>query len=172
MKKLLLSAAVVVSAAAFGQRVQKGDVQLNAGIAADRYANSVAFYAGLDYGIHPDITIGAEARFGGKDEKYNGYDYDYRWFGIGVNGNYHFNTLLDIPNKYDVYAGVTVGYNSFNYNYGNGWNNSWADPHKAGAGVSAQVGARYYFTDNFGLNAEANAGSLFNGGKFGISYKF
>lgn len=166
MKKLLLSAAVIISAAAFGQRVQKGDVQLNAGIAADRYASSVAFYAGLDYGIHPDITIGAEARFGGKD--YKDYNGRVNWFGIGVNGNYHFNTLLGIPNKYDIYAGATVGHNSFNYK--DDIDNRFDfDP---GIGVSAQVGARYYITDNFGLNAEANAGSLFNGGKFGISYKF
>lgn len=170
MKKVLIFGAVLFSATAFSQRVEKGDVQLNAGIAFDRYVGSVGFYGGADYGFHPDITLGLEARFGTNDYGYGAYDYRGNWFGIGVNGNYHFNRLLDIPNKYDVYAGVTVGFNSFSYDNDN-WP-GWADPHDSGAGVSAQVGARYYFTDHFGLNAEANAGSLFNGGKIGISYKF
>lgn len=172
MKKLILGIAVVFSVFVFAQRVQKGDLQLNAGVAADRYAGNVAFYAGLDYGIMPDITAGVEARIGGKDYNDYGYSYKSRWFGIAANANYHFNTLLKIPNKYDIYAGASVGYNSFNYDYPNGWNNGWGNKYNSEVGVSAQVGARYYFSEKFGVNAEANAGSLFNGGKLGISYKF
>ncbi|MBW8360846.1 MAG: hypothetical protein K0M56_01520 [Kaistella sp.] len=168
MKKIILSAAVMISATVFGQRAQKGDLQLNAGLALPhRYAENVGLYAGLDYGVHNDVTVGVEGRFGGKD-----YDGNNRgsWIGLGVNGNYHFNTLMGIPNKYDFYAGLTVGFNSFNFDHPN--NPDYRDPHKSEPGVSAQVGGRYYFNNNFGLNAEANAGGVFNGGKIGISYKF
>lgn len=168
MRKLLLGAAVVLSATAFGQRAQKGDLQLNAGLAfPHRYADNVGVYAGLDYGIHPDVTLGVEARFGSK--YYDNYA-DGRWFGIGFNGNYHFNTLIGIPNNWDFYAGATIGFNTFNYDHPE--NDNWRRPHRSEAGFSAQVGGRYFITNNFGLNAEANAGTVFNGGKFGITYKF
>lgn len=158
----------MVSATFFGQRAQKGDLQLNAGLALPhRYAENVGLYAGLDYGVHQDVTVGIEARFGDKD-----YDNDTRgrWLGLGVNGNYHFNTLMGIPDKYDFYAGLTVGFNSFNFDHPN--NPNYRDPYKSEPGVSAQVGGRYYFNSKFGVNAEANAGGVFNGGKIGISYKF
>ncbi len=168
MKKLLLCAVVAVSASAFGQRAQKGDLQLNAGIAfPHRYADNVGLYAGLDYGIHNDITLGVEARFGSKDY---GYGVDGRWFGLGFNGNYHFNRIMQIPNNFDFYAGATIGFNTFDYNHPN--DKDWREPYRSEAGVSAQVGGRYFFTNNFGLNAEANVGNVFNGGKFGITYKF
>ncbi|WP_187695274.1 outer membrane beta-barrel protein [Chryseobacterium sp.] len=168
MKKLLLCAVVAVSASAFGQRAQKGDLQVNAGIAfPHRYADNVGLYAGLDYGIHNDITLGMEARFGAKDY---GYGVDGRWFGLGFNGNYHFNRIMQIPNNFDFYAGATIGFNTFDYNHPN--DKDWREPYRSEAGVSAQVGGRYFFNNNFGLNAEANVGNVFNGGKFGITYKF
>ncbi len=171
MNKLLLAVAIVSSSFAFGQRAQKGDLQLNAGIALPhKYSDNVGIYAGLDYGIHNDITLGLEARFGGKDYNTYGYDYSGRWLGIGLNANYHFNTLIGIPNNWDFYAGPTIGFNSFTWKHPN--NNGWNEPYKSEVGISAQVGGRYYFTKNFGLNAEANVGSVFNGGKFGITYKF
>ena len=171
MKKLLLSVALMSSFAVFAQRAQKGDLQLNAGVVLPhQYADNIGLYAGLDYGIHPDITVGAEFRFGGKSDRLHDYDYKYNWLAIGFNGNYHFNTLIGIPNNWDFYAGATVGFNSFTYR--NTDYPGWSDPHSSGVGVSAQVGGRYYFSNNFGVNAEVNAGSIFNGGKLGITYKF
>lgn len=174
MKKILLASALVLSAVAFGQRLQNSEIQLNAGFAADRYAGNVAFYGGLDYGLMNDISLGAEIRVGSKDYDYDGYENGRgNWIGVGFNGNYHFNTLLKIPNQWDFYAGVTLGFNSFKYDYPSNWNaHGIKDPHDNGFGVSAQVGGRYYFNNNFGVNVEANAGSLFNGGKAGITYKF
>ncbi len=167
MKKLLLCAVVAFSASAFGQRAQKGDLQLNAGIAfPHRYADNVGLYAGLDYGIHNDITLGVEARFGSKNHHNHG---DERWFGLGFNGNYHFNRIMQIPNNWDFYAGATVGFNAFSHDHKY---DNYPDWHESGPGVSAQVGGRYFFNNNFGLNAEANVGNVFNGGKFGITYKF
>ncbi|UOE42055.1 porin family protein [Chryseobacterium suipulveris] len=167
MKNAILAAALLVSAVSFGQRAQKGEFQLNAGVALpSHYSDNVGLYAGFDYGIHKDITLGAEARFGGKDY---GNNWNGRWFGIGINGNYHFNSLIGIPNNWDFYAGPTIGFNTFTWK---DKNNNFAEPYKSNVAISAQVGGRYFITNNFALNAEANAGDLFNGGKFGITYKF
>lgn len=173
MNKIVLLLAVVGSSLAFGQRALKNDVQINAGIGFGNKYGPTSFYAGVDYGIHQDITIGAEARIGSKNYYYFDERYKGNWFSIGANGNYHFNTLLKIPNKWDVYAGATVGFNSFNYDHPNSWdNNGWKSPNDNGVGVSVQAGGRYYFTNNFGVNIEVSEGSLHSGAKAGITYKF
>lgn len=172
MKRFLVAGAVALFGLANAQRVQQGETQLNAGVGfANAYGLPV--YAGVDYGVHPDITVGAEASFATKNYSYANYsDFKGKWFAIGVNGNYHFNTLLKIPNKFDVYAGVTLAYNSFTYDYPNNWNGYGWDSKASGVGFGGQVGGRYYFTDKFGVNVEFGGGTVLSGGKAGISYKF
>ena len=41
----------------------------------------------------------------------------------------------------------------------------------SGLGIAAQIGGRYFFTKNFGINLEAGGGNV-AGGKLGITYKF
>jgi len=41
--------------------------------------------------------------------------------------------------------------------------------HTSGLGIGAQVGGRYYFSDNVGINIEFGGGNAFSGGKVGIS---
>lgn len=149
------------------QRLQKGEAQINAGIGV---ANGwgMPVYAGVDYGIHKDISVGMEGSFA--TENYSG-DVKGRWFGIGINGNYHFNTLLKVPDKWDIYAGVTLAYNSFSYKY-DGSDYDYFDGKSSGIGFAGQAGVRYYFTDHFAVNVELGGGSVASGGKAGISYKF
>jgi outer membrane protein W len=92
---------------------------------------------GVDYAIHNDITIGIEGSYA--TEKYSG-DIKGSWLGIGANGNYHFNTLLKIPNKWDIYAGATLAYNSFSYKY-NGTDYDYFDGKSSGIGFAGQAGA-------------------------------
>lgn len=149
------------------QRVQKGEAQVNIGLGV---ANGwgMPVYAGLDYGIHNDITVGAE--FSMATENYSG-DIKGRWIGAGINGNYHFNTLFKIPNKWDVYAGATLAYNSFSYRY-NGSDYDYISGEASGVGFAGQAGARYYFTDHLAVNVEVGGGTVASGGKIGLSYKF
>jgi outer membrane protein W len=171
LKKLLLFCAIALSATVFGQRVQKGETQLNAGIGfASDFGTPV--YLGLDYGVHPDITVGVQASYASKNYNYGGYsDFKGTWFGIGANANYHFNTILKIPNNWDLYAGATLAYNSFNYKYPNGLNSDIYGGTNSGVGFAGQIGARYYFTENLGINVEFGGGTIASGGKVGISYK-
>lgn len=166
-KKIFLLGLISLFGIMNAQRVQKGEAQINAGIG---FSNGwgMPIYAGFDYGIHNDITVGAEASF--TTEKYTG-DIKGTWFGIGVNGNYHFNTLFKIPNKWDIYAGVTLAYNSFSYKY-NGSDYDYYGGESSGVGFAGQAGARYYFTDHFGVNVEFGGGTIASGGKAGITYKF
>lgn len=173
MKKRALTFIVILfTTITFSQRVAKGESQINAGLG---FASGwgVPFYGGFDYGVHEDITIGAQASFASTNKNF-GFDTNNvkgTWFGLGVNGNYHFNTLLEIPNKWDVYAGITIAYNSFSWNYPSSYPNNFKTGSSSGVGIAGQVGARYYFSDKFGVNLEFGGGNVASGGKLGISFK-
>lgn len=170
MKKLLLFGALVAASFAFGQRVQKGEAQLNAGLGLGNSWGGLPIYVGADYGIHDDITIGVQGSFASKSETYLTNNFNLNWFSIGANGNYHFNRLLNIPNNWDLYAGATLVYNKVSLKDNNSSFPGYGEA--SSFGLAGQVGARYYFTNNLAINAEFGGGDFASGGKVGISYKF
>ncbi|NCA84012.1 MAG: hypothetical protein EOM83_00380 [Clostridia bacterium] len=149
---------------AFGQSpLPIGKAQLNLGIGFSNWG--VPFYVGLDYSVHKDITLGGEFSYRSYNEDWKNHDYHHNVMGFSGNGNYHFNTLLNIPQNWDFYAGLNLGFFV------------WSSPgdydgdHSSGIGLGAQVGGRYYLSDKVGLNLEFGGGNAFSGGKFGISIK-
>jgi outer membrane immunogenic protein len=157
---ILLIAATVI----FAQSpIDKGQTQLNAGIGLSSWG--IPVYLGLDYGVHKDITIGGEFSYRSYHENWVSNRYNLSIIGISGNGNYHFNSLLNIPTNWDFYAGLNIGY--YIWNSPSGYGGS----HVSGLGLGGQIGGRYYFTDKFGINLEFGGGNVFSGGKFGISLK-
>ena len=161
MKKIgLLTVLLIV---AFMANAQKGQKQFNAGL---WFANNVIpVYVGFDYWVHDDISIGTE--IGWRKEKFfdnnlNIY-YETTW-NFSFNTNYHFSTILKIPSKFDPYAGLNVGLYYFDYD--NNFSNT------SGLGLGAQIGFRYYFTENFAAGVEFIGGNRVSDGKIGISLKF
>jgi Outer membrane protein beta-barrel domain len=138
--------------------------QFNAGIGLSGWG--IPLYAGLDFGIQNDITLGIEASFRSYNQNYTGSAYTSSIFGLLFNGNYHFNRILEIPDSWDLYAGLNLGY--FLWSTSHDYPGSSA----SGFGLGAQFGGRYFLTKNFGLNLEVGGSSAFSGGKFGITYVF
>jgi len=140
---------------------QEGDLIVNAGIGLGTtfsYAGTLGlpFGGGVEYGITDAIGIGGETGFasgGGLSVFY-----------LGAKGSYHFNDLLKIEdNKWDVYGGLGLFYRSFTVtgiNFG------------LGSGIIAgfHAGARYYFSDKFGVNGEL--GNTYAWLKAGVVFKF
>jgi outer membrane immunogenic protein len=165
-KNMLLAIVSLVSLGAFAQgSLEKGGLQLNAGVGTSGWGTPI--YVGLDYGIHEDITIGGEVSFRSDSKVYGSNKYKSSAIGIGVNGNYHFNRILDMPSKWDLYAGLGLNYYIWSYD-----NDLYQTNDNSDIGLGAQVGARYFFTDKFGINLELGGGSATNGAKIGITYKF
>ena len=169
MKKVKIIVAAIallfVTSLSFGQgSLGKGQSQLNAGVGFSGWG--VPVYVGFDYGVHPDITIGGEFSFRSYNDRYYNNDYNHTIIGISGNGNYHFNRILDIPSAFDFYAGLNLGFYVWSSPSG------YKGDHTSGLGLNAQVGGRYFFSNNFGLNLEVGGGSAFSGGKIGITYKF
>ena len=166
MKKISIVLAVVLfSALAVNAQspLGNGGKQLNAGIGFSGWG--VPFYLGLDFGVHKDITLGLEGSFRSYSDNWDKYNYSHNIFGFSGNGNYHFNTILEIPRNWDLYAGLNIGF--YIWSSPSGYNGS----HNSGLGLGGQVGGRYYINNKFGLNLEFGGGNAFSGGKFGISVK-
>lgn len=171
MKKIVLVLVMLTSSLIFSQRIQKDEKQINAGIGLTSEWG-IPLYAGFDYGVTNDITVGLQASYASENKNFgtsNGIKGS--WFGLGANGNYHFNTLLDIPNEWDVYAGITLAYNSVSWNYPKDLDNKYRTGESSGIGFAAQVGGRYYFSDKIGINVEFGGGNITSGGKVGVSFR-
>jgi outer membrane immunogenic protein len=165
MKRIILLLILFVAASAiFAQcPVAKGQAQFNGGVGFSSWG--VPIYMGLDYGIHKDVTLGGELSFNSYREKYANHYYNHTITGISGNCNYHFNHILNIPQDWDFYAGLNLGFYIWkspdNY-YGS---------HSSGLDLGAQIGGRYYFTETVGVNLEFGGGNAFSAGKIGVSVK-
>ena len=122
--------------------------QINAGLGFSN--RGVPIYGGVEFGIHPDFTVGGELSF------HFGND---NLFRLGALGNYHFNHLLDIDPEWDIYGGAKLGY-------------IFSEHDLSGLHFGIQAGARYFFQKNLGLNFELGGGNITIGAKVGITYRF
>lgn len=164
-KNILLAAVGLVSFGALAQgSLEKGKLQLNAGLGTSGWG--IPVYVGLDYGIHRDITLGGELSYRSDSRVYASNKYKSSAIGIGINGNYHFNRILDMSNNWDLYAGLGLNYYVWSYD-----NDLYKTNDNSDIGLGAQLGARYFFTDKFGINLELGGGNAVNGAKIGITYK-
>jgi outer membrane immunogenic protein len=167
MKKFILFIALgFLANGVFAQSpLEEGGVQLNAGVGTSGWG--IPVYFGLDYGIAKDFTLGGQISFQSDTENYNNNNYKSSAFGIGANGNYHFNRILKMPSKFNFYAGASLTYFFWNYDdYGN--NNH---PDNTSLGLGLQVGGRYFFTNTFGVNLELGGGTGTSGAKIGVTVK-
>lgn len=185
MKKFLFFAGLFMAAATVSAQADlgKGNLQLNAGTGISGWG--IPVYVGLDYGVTDEITVGGElsyrydtssyairANFGRFGEyRSDKITYRHHTFGVFTNGNYHFNRLLRLPRQLDLYAGASLGFFFGSVTSSEG-NIKYTGDDYSGFSAALQTGARYFFTDNFGVNLELSGGVLTSGLKAGITYKF
>ncbi len=165
MKKLLLSLTVLVATTcSYSQgSLPNGSSQFNVGLGLSGWG--VPIYAGFDFGVSKDITLGGEFSYRSYKENWKNNNYNHNIIGISGNGNYHFNRVLNIAPAYDFYAGLNIGFYSWSSPDG------YTGDHTSGLGLGAQVGGRYYFGKKAGINLEFGGGNAFTGGKFGLTFK-
>ncbi len=163
MKKILvLVSFVFLSQIMLAQApISKGQKQLNVGVGFSGWGLPV--YVGLDFGVHPDISLGLELDFMRYRESYNKVNYTHSIWGFSGNGNYHFNRILNIPRPWDFYAGLNIGFYVWNSP------NDYIGNNASDLGLGAQIGGRYYLNNKVALQLEFNGGNALNGGKFGLT---
>lgn len=140
-----------------------GKSQLNVGVGLSEWG--VPVYLGIDHSVHKDITLGGEFSYRSYREKWDSDYYRHNIMGFSGNGNYHFNSVFNIPRNWDLYAGLNAGFFV--------WSSpsTYGGSHSSGLGLGAQVGARYYFNNSLGINLEVGSGNAFSGGKLGLTFK-
>ncbi len=178
MKKFLFLAGLFMAAATASAQADlgKGNLQLNAGAGISGWG--IPVYVGLDYGVTNEITVGGELSYRHDSTTYQypylreRITYSHNVFGIFTNGNYHFNRLLRLPRQLDLYAGASLGFFFGSTSTSSNWDREYTGDSYSGFSAALQTGARYFFTDNFGVNLELSGGVLTSGLKAGITYKF
>ncbi len=139
-----------------------------------------AFTVMYDQGIINNVgpgTIGIGGIVGAKfaSYKYSSGGYKATWanYIVAARGTYHLTILKDKNNKFDPYAGVTVGlrfnnyedsyYDHFGYYNPNSYNSVYPV-------VGVFVGAKYNFSKNFGAFSELGYDISFF--RIGINFNF
>lgn len=146
MKKSLFTALFIagfsfVNAQAY---TGKGDQKLNFGLNAWGYGTGIT--GTYDYGINDLLSVGA-----GLNVYFSNYKNDNKDNNLFAFGrvNFHLNKALDLPEKLDLYPGIDLGVVGKEF------------------GIGAHLGARYFFTQKFGVFAEFG-----NNGSLGVSLNF
>jgi outer membrane protein W len=134
-----------------------------------------------EYGVSSKFSVGAQVAYSTmknvvteKDGISAGKDYietqKLNQLSVIFRGNYHFGK----GPKFDPYAGLGLGYGNFKYTVSdndpsNTFNLGLSVP--GAFGITGQLGAKYYFSDNIGAYAEVGylAGSF---AQVGVSFKF
>jgi hypothetical protein len=131
-------------------------------------ASAFPIGASYEYGITPDISVGAQfdfASFSYSSSYYYGGYYSrdrYTATYFGARGSYHLNRILDLDSDtFDLYAGVGVGYR----NYG-GYRDRYSP-----VSINGFVGGRLFFSDSVGGFVELGYTGL-SYSKIGVSFKF
>lgn len=177
---LLLTVAIATMQQAQAQSFEKGDnvITLGAGFggyytglyssySAQTPAIGVAYEHAMNFNVGPGV-LGMGGYIGHKSLRSHGrfsslnYDYDYRWTYtiIGFRTAYHWNEWHHVD-KLDMYAGLMLGYNVVAFRDKSDYPSDvtkYSYSSASGMGVSGYAGARYYFTDAFGVFGEVGFG--------------
>jgi len=168
---LVIASLLLTCTQSFAQMsIDKGVKFINAGIGVGGYSSvgGIALGAGADFGVAPNITVGAQLAYRSFNYGYLGFNDKINYLYFTARGSYHFNELLQIgSDKADLYAGLGLGYQSVTYSdrFGTGFNTFGS-----GIYVPIHIGGRYMFSENIGGVAELGTGiaPLF----LGVTFKF
>lgn len=140
MKKIFAIVAINVGVFGFSQAwTGAGDQKAQAGINVWGLGSGPT--ATYDYGLSNLISVGAGANVYFNEDEDNPF--------IFGRVGFHLQETLSLPSEIDIYPGLNVGIAGRNF------------------GLGVYVGARYFFTENWGAFIEAG-----NNGSLGVSYSF
>lgn len=174
MKKTILIAAMALfGTQAFAQSKartsgSRGNVLLNLGVGLSNWG--VPVYGGLEGYVHPDFTLGGVVSYRRHDDFWRKYNYRFSITTISAVGNYHFNRVLNIPGNWDLYLGANLGYSIASES--RPFDAPAYDSRRVGGlALGLQLGGRYYFSRNVGLNLEVGGGNVLSDARFGITFR-
>jgi outer membrane protein W len=158
--------------------IWKNLFKLTAGFSGGAYkvTSTGPFSLAYEYGVSDKISVGVIAGYSQVKGTYtdasfpsDNYVDKLTNFSVIARGNYHFGH----SEKFDPYIGIGLGYYNFKFESidagGVSTGNAFAIP--GAFGFNGQLGAKYFFSTNFGIFAEVGyvAGGI---GQVGVALKF
>lgn len=120
----------------------------------EKQLNFGPLYAGVDFGVQQNITVGPMISY-----NWAYYDPVLGIFNTSFNllgkADYHFGQLLNLPEQWDVYGGLRLG-----FGFGNG----------ARLLSGVEIGGRWFWSKKWGLNVETVYGN-YVGGNIGVTMR-
>lgn len=183
---LFIGAFTIASGTAFAQGSEstgfapggKGYRQLNFGIELQGWG--IPVYAGMDFGVGEFITIGPRITLETQAESFvwKGMEAKSRSTVVvpSFRGDYHFSGhIKGLPAELDIYGGLTLGFVMLNSKTTYRIDGKLVDEQPTPTRNTqpklwAQLGARYFFSDNWGVQLEF--ASYGTDGAVGLTYRF
>ncbi len=180
MKKQLLFIALflftaIASMAQSKSAFNKGDNLFNVGVGIGSpyfgtgYSSSLPVNPSVSYeiGVSDAISVGGQVSYA--SSKYDGYNYTFKESAIffGARGSYHFNELLKLNPKFDLYGGDSLGYVTVSISD----NQSTVTGTASGFGFGLYAGGKYYLGKGTAIYSELGYQSL-SFLNVGIAFKF
>ncbi|CAG5009248.1 hypothetical protein DYBT9275_04454 [Dyadobacter sp. CECT 9275] len=103
----------------------------------------IPVFGAFEIGVTDDIGVGAKMRFWSK--------HDVNSLVIQATGAYHFGRFIPVE-KLDVFGSLGLGVNRI-------WVSDYAEYSASSFMISPQIGARYFFTEKFGVTAKLGVDS-------------
>ncbi|WP_299337686.1 DUF6646 family protein [uncultured Psychroserpens sp.] len=133
MKKLLLIIALVSVSLVNAQAYKgKGDTKFQVG--ANLQENATGLNVSYDFGVGENISLGISSTYALGVKSELDADFGDR-FDIRARFNANLGNVINIDENFDLYPGLSFGLKNF----------------------GGHLGARYFFTDGFGIYTELNA---------------
>lgn len=164
--KLLFVTLLLIVNINFAQGYLQGGKTINIGagiglVGLEGDATIPPLSIGLQYGFTDKISVGGIVGYAGSSYKFgfftSSYEWKYSYIIVGARGEYHFMKPED---KLDLYTGITLGYNIVSVTEPNNLP-SYGITYSASSSsllYGGHAGARYAFSNSFGVFAEVGYG--------------
>jgi|TARA_R110000737_G_scaffold21837_2_gene40378 hypothetical protein len=166
MKKLILLLSLVfLTTELVAQEKYGKTLNFGGGLSYSRYAPLPipALNLNYEFDIAPNTTLGPYLSI------LHHNDYGYNYLGkkykysntivpVGVKSYYYFDGLFNWDKRFDVYAGLAVGFNIAFGRWENGYNGPVYNPTYNPFYAQLHAGGEYHFKDNLGVYVDLSTG--------------
>ena len=144
---------------------------LNVGVGlAAYYGGGLPLGASFEVDAKNNISIGGSVDYLRYGYNSGGYKWNYTFVYAGARASYHLGELLNVGNdKFDPYAGATLGFRYAGYRDSYGYND-YVSPYNSGIYLGIHLGGRYMFSEKVGGFAEVGYGV--SALRLGVTAKF
>ena len=126
------------------QSGQRWDL-INAGLGMS--TRGLPLFVGVEQTLDDHISAALIGTFQSGRENGSAGTWSHQYFGVGLQGNYHFIELA--PSPFDLFAGLTLGWFAHSYKWAGAGPapSSYDGSAIGGTGLSGQIGGRYTYKD-------------------------